>query len=159
MSDRIAVMSKGRILQVGTPRQIYDQPADRFVASFIGESNLLSATLVTSSGDEATLKLAGGARLRAGGSAGLAPGMQISVIVRPEHAALVAAGQPDSLAGTVAEVVYFGTDTHFHVALDDGTRFVLRRQNSSQCAALPQTGDRVGVAIEDGAARVLADAR
>ena len=71
MSDRIAVMSKGKILQIGSPREIYDRPSERFVANFIGETNFLEGEAVSAQGDKATVRLACGATVEAGLPAGL----------------------------------------------------------------------------------------
>ncbi len=65
MSDRIAVMSKGKILQIGSPRDIYDRPAERFVANFIGETNFLEGKLVSSAKGEAKVALDAGATITA----------------------------------------------------------------------------------------------
>ncbi len=88
MSDRIAVMSAGRILQVGSPRDIYDRPAERFVADFIGESNFLPATIASKAGSQATVRLASGAEIPASLPDGFAPTGQVSIVIRPEHAQL-----------------------------------------------------------------------
>src|SRR5690606_7589502 len=65
MSDRIAVMSAGKILQVGAPREIYDRPAERFVADFIGESNFIDAEVVSAETDRAIVRLSSGAEIAA----------------------------------------------------------------------------------------------
>ena len=104
MSDRIAVMSTGKILQVGTPREIYDQPADRFVADFIGETNFLEAEVVAA--DPAIGRQCGcasGAIVRGRVPGGLGPGGKVTVAVRPEHADLMRRGADGTLAGTVGE--------------------------------------------------------
>ena len=149
MSDRIAVMSKGKILQVGSPHQIYDEPSVRFVANFIGETNFLNGT-ITKNG---RVKLAAGPEIAAAGSASSG---SVTVVVRPEHASLtsLAKGQ---LKAVVSNVVYFGTDTHFHVILADGTSFMVRQQNSGGAAATLAQGDKVGVLIAAGTARILQD--
>ncbi len=143
MSDRIAVMSGGRILQIGTPREIYDSPVDRFVADFIGETNFLSATV-----RDGAVHLASGEALSlaANGHAG-----DVTVAVRPEQ---VRVGPDGPLAATVARAVYFGTDTALHLTLSDGSLLVARLQSSAPEASLPP-GTTVRAAFLDGAARVL----
>ncbi|MBX3577583.1 MAG: ABC transporter ATP-binding protein [Rhizobiaceae bacterium] len=155
MSDRIAVMSSGRILQVGGPRDIYDHPAERFVANFIGDTNFLPATVLSSAGGKARVKLASGIEIDAPLPAGFTPGSEVTVVVRPEHARLMR--EASTLNGTVENVVYFGTDTHFHVALDQGRGFVVRQQNARSGEAGVSAGDRVGIFVGDGAAQVLKD--
>ena len=95
MSDRIAVMSAGRILQVGTPRDIYDRPAERFVADFIGETNFLSrATSSKAESGRATVKLVSGATdHRAISPNGPSRSGEVTIVVRPEHARIVAPRQ------------------------------------------------------------------
>ncbi|NEP08607.1 MAG: ABC transporter ATP-binding protein [Okeania sp. SIO4D6] len=134
MSDRIAVMDNGIVSQVGTPRDIYEQPANRFVADFIGETNFVEAK-VASSGTTTVLessgvKIAGMARqsLSAGSSATLA--------IRPEKISLLPQStEMDSndanvvLDGTISEVIYIGTDTRYQVQIPTGDGLVVRVQN------------------------------
>ncbi len=158
MSDRIAVMSSGKILQIGSPHEIYDTPADRFVADFIGETNFLPATVIAPGEASADVQLSGGLKINASAGAGLAAGEAATVVVRPEHASLA---RPDAaivlpaLSGTVSNVVYFGTDTHYHVHLDDGETFIVRSQNRVTRQGHFEAGDPVKVVFEPGAARVL----
>ncbi|MBN8629446.1 MAG: ABC transporter ATP-binding protein [Rhodobacterales bacterium] len=156
MSDRIAVMSGGSILQVGTPRDIYDRPDKRFVADFIGEANFLPAQLRSTNGDQAKVTLGAGAEILAGLPHGAQPDGKITVMVRPEHAEIADAADA-TLSGTLDSAVYFGTDTHLNIRLSDGTNFVVRRQNgrSAEPGFIP--GMPVGVRIRDGAAQVLRD--
>ncbi len=155
MSDRIAVMSSGKILQVGSPRDIYDRPAERFVADFIGESNFLDAAIVSAAGGRATVRLASGAELAATLPEGFQPKDRVTVVVRPEQARLVREG--GAVTGVLENVVYFGTDTHFHVRPDTGGEFIVRQQNSRSGDAGFARGDRIGVAIGEDAAQVLKD--
>ncbi|MGY6632397.1 MAG: ABC transporter ATP-binding protein [Alkalilacustris sp.] len=163
MSDRIAVMSEGHILQTGTPEEIYNRPADRFVADFIGDTNFLDAVLEDSAGSGAVVRLPGGARLAANlpAEGAPSPGATVTVVIRPEHARLVgdeAPGPPDEAAvlfGRVERSVFFGTDTHIHLRLPDGAPFILRRQNSAAGAPPPDVGAEVSVALAQGALQVL----
>ncbi|MBL8907608.1 MAG: ABC transporter ATP-binding protein [Rhizobiales bacterium] len=157
MSDRIAVMSRGKILQIGSPREIYDRPAERFVANFIGETNFLEGDTVSTQADRAMVRLPGGATVDAGLPQGLKPSGKVTVVVRPEHADIVKAGQPATLAGALSNIVYFGTDTHFHVALDTGGEFIVRHQNSRGNESAFAVGEKVGIAFEPDAAQVLRD--
>jgi len=158
MSDRVAVMSKGHILQVGSPREIYDHPAERFVANFIGETNFLQGELAGTSGGKATARLAcGGALIAATLPQGFTPKEKITVVVRPEHAQIVANGARATLAGRLETVVYFGTDTHFHVRLQDDSEFIVRQQNSRSKGSNFAQGDQVGILIDDNSAQVLRD--
>ncbi len=156
MSDRIAVMSKGKILQVGAPRDIYDRPAERFVANFIGETNFLEGHVESLAGGKAKIRLASGSTISAGLPEGFKPSSKVTVVVRPEHAEVVAGAKKATLSGKLENVVYFGTDTNYHVKLDGGGDFVIRRQNSRAAAAY-ESGAKVGILLEANAARVLRD--
>lgn len=155
MSDRIAVMSSGKILQVGGPRDIYDHPAERFVANFIGETNFLPAQVISSGDGSARVKLSSGVEIGAPLPAGFTPKEDVTVVVRPEHARLVK--DSSSVNGALENIVYFGTDTHFHVRLDDASEFIVRQQNLRSGAGSFAKGDRVGIFIGDDAAQVLKD--
>jgi spermidine/putrescine transport system ATP-binding protein len=158
MSDRVAVMSKGHILQIGTPRQIYDHPAERFVANFIGETNFLQGDLAGSAGNKANVRLAcGGAAITATLPENFTPKEKVTVVVRPEHAQIVGNGAQATLRGKLENVVYFGTDTHFHVRLQDGSEFIVRQQNSRTNPHTFVQGDQAGIMIDDNAAQVLRD--
>ncbi|RIA43886.1 multiple sugar transport system ATP-binding protein [Hephaestia caeni] len=89
LADRIVVLNQGRIEQVGTPQQLYDRPATRFVAGFIGtpRMNLIAATLREAGPDRSRFDLAGGAFLDGPPLAGIAPGAPVSIGIRPEHVA------------------------------------------------------------------------
>ena len=156
MSDRIAVMGNGSIRQIGSPRDIYERPAERFVADFIGDTNFVPARITAAQQDSADVVLASGrstaARLPSGG----ARTGEVTLAIRPEHARLVVAGD-GLLEGTISNIVYFGTDTHIHMALEDGTAFVLRRQNSDDAQASLHKGDRAGITFGAQTAQVLRD--
>jgi len=152
MSDRIAVMSAGRVQQIGTARDIYETPVNRFVADFIGETNLLAATVTNITSDRAEVTLAGGHRLTCP-AAGSSLGAH-HVSIRPERLRLVPGG--GQLQATVQRVIYLGTDLQVILSLDGGTELAVRLQNSGQ-APLPDPGTRTGIDLEEGAARLLAD--
>jgi len=155
MSDRIAVMSAGKILQIGSPWDIYDKPAERFVADFIGETNFLTASIsgVENGRSRATLK--SGAVIAATIAESLQPRQEATIVVRPEHARVVREG--GQLSGTVENVVYFGTDTHIHVRLDSGEPFTVRQQNTRNANLGFEQGDKASILIADDAAQVLKD--
>ncbi|MBZ8118846.1 ABC transporter ATP-binding protein [Roseovarius sp. LXJ103] len=145
MSDRIAVMAAGEILQVGPPREIYTQPARRFVADFIGDINILEADLAPN-GSEVTLQ--GGVKIPAQLPNGPAPSGRVSVAIRPEDISFDTKG---ALRGTVSNVVYFGVGSNVHVALPSGEDITVR------CAAdAPEKGAEVRIKLP-AAVQVLAD--
>jgi len=157
MSDRIAVMSAGKILQVGAPRDIYDRPAERFVADFIGETNFIQGTVVSKKPGVATVKFASNAMIAAGYPEGFDPSGAVTLVVRPEHADLVPDPGKGTIAGTLSNIVYFGTDTHYHVKVDGCDDFIVRHQNSRSAPVTYETGAKVGILFEEDAARVLRD--
>ncbi|MEO1200941.1 MAG: ABC transporter ATP-binding protein [Pseudomonadota bacterium] len=154
MSDRIAVMSAGKILQIGTPTEIYEHPTHRFVADFIGETNFLEG-VITQSGDGRALQLDGGGEVTLENGAGGASG-KTTIAVRPERVGLSQPGN-GGLNGTVKNVVYFGTDTTYHLALESGAPFTVRMQNKLGATQPFAIGDPVAVAIPPDAAQVLRD--
>ncbi|GAA3745958.1 spermidine/putrescine transport system ATP-binding protein [Spinactinospora alkalitolerans] len=143
MSDRIAVMNKGAVEQLGTPAEIYERPATRFVAGFIGTSNILTGP-VTGTGERARIDFGEGRHVHVRTDA--AEGDRIDVTVRPEKVHLGSA-EPDAelsrLRGTVREVVYLGSATHYTVDTADGTEIVVFQQNASGAGNLAERGGDV----------------
>jgi spermidine/putrescine transport system ATP-binding protein len=131
MSDRIAVMSRGRVQQMGTPVEIYERPANRFVADFIGESNFLEGTIKTLSGNEACVFVPE-LNAEVNGlpvSDGLVNGEEVTVSIRPEKILIAEKGMnQNSFKGQVINTVYIGTDTHVYVDLK-GRRLKVFEQN------------------------------
>jgi spermidine/putrescine transport system ATP-binding protein len=151
MSDRIAVMSEGRVQQIGSPRDIYEAPVNRFVADFIGETNILQVEVEAVSEGRATAILPGGHRLTCPSSS-RTPGRH-ALSIRPERVTITSGGD---LKATVDRVVYLGTDLQVLTHLSDGTPFTLRLQNAAR-TAVPSSGDSISLHLEEGAARLLAD--
>jgi spermidine/putrescine transport system ATP-binding protein len=119
MSDRIAVMSNGRIEQVGTAEEVYERPATRFVADFIGDTNLLQGTLAALHGQQATVR-AGNLTFAAHAATPVAVGHQVAVSIRPENiqvAADVNGGGP-SFPAVVEDTIYTGAKRRLLVRLE-----------------------------------------
>ncbi|WFS70132.1 ABC transporter ATP-binding protein (plasmid) [Agrobacterium leguminum] len=115
MSDRVAVFNKGKIEQIGTPQEIYDWPATRFVAQFIGETNLLEGTVEQSGHDGSLVRLADGRSVQVSGQA--ITGQSVCISLRPERIMLDGSGvRTNSFSTTVADSIYFGD--HIRVQLD-----------------------------------------
>ncbi|MFN3970224.1 MAG: ABC transporter ATP-binding protein [Gemmobacter sp.] len=152
MSNRIAVMSAGLVQQIGTAREIYETPVNRFVADFIGETNLLEVDVAGVSGDMAQVILPGGYRLSC--STATADTGRHHLSIRPERITLAAPGS--GLDAVVEQVVYLGTDLQVLARLDGGTPLQLRIQNAAR-VQVPAPGTRIGLHLEEGAARLLAD--
>jgi spermidine/putrescine transport system ATP-binding protein len=106
---------------------------------------------------QAKIKLNEGPVISAGVADGVKPSGRVTIVVRPEHAILVSGGKTATLNGVLQNVVYFGTDTHYHVKLSRGGEFIVRQQNSFSGDANFKTGQAVGIGFEGGAAQVLKD--
>ena len=164
MSDRIAVMHQGKVLQVGTPTEVYERPSCRFVADFIGESNFLAGTVQEQRDDLATVLVDGTLPIVAQTDRTLSLDDQVIVAVRPEKIRLLPrplAGENNSFAGKVEQVVYIGTATVFKIRLSDQVLLTVREQNvisaSERGAYDWGSGGQVYVAWLRDAGRVLLD--
>ena len=132
MSDRIAVMNHGGVEQVGSPRELYEEPATRFVAGFVGESNTLAGTVLRAGPEGTEVRLDGGAVVRAR-RASLAAGTACTLSLRPERVVLAPGpGEPGTLAGRVLEVVYAGDTIRYWAEAEGGARFLAKRPNDGQ---------------------------
>lgn len=146
LADRLGIMAGGRLLQVGTPAELYRHPASAFVARFLGDANILSVLAV----DDGSARLEGGMRVAAAGFANLAAGDRM--LVRPEHLRITAPthAEPgcDSGIGTVTTMAFLGADAQVQVNLADGTQVLVRVRAGS----LPgmAVGDSVHVSVIAG---------
>jgi putative spermidine/putrescine transport system ATP-binding protein len=144
MSDRIAVFNRGRIEQIGTPREIYDQPRSRFVAQFIGETNLVEGTLAEAGDAGATVKLEGGGTIRVQPSDLRPDAGRILVSVRPERIRLGPdAASENAYPATVTDAVYHGD--HLRIQLDNGAFGFVAKADRKTAEFNP--GDRVMVSF------------
>jgi spermidine/putrescine transport system ATP-binding protein len=131
MSDRIAVFSKGKVLQIGTPLEIYERPTCRFVADFIGETNFLEGRVTEVNGEFATVLIDGDKPFVGRAMEGVRPGIDASISVRPEKAQLIEqpSGGPNCYAVDVQSIAYVGSDTRVMVNLGP-TRLDVWEQNT-----------------------------
>jgi spermidine/putrescine transport system ATP-binding protein len=147
MSDRIAVMNDGSIEHLGTPREIYEHPATKFVAGFIGTSNVLSGVVSAVANGRATIEVGPGERIVVGVRGEVTTGRHLEVTVRPEKIDLGTtppAGWDGSVVrGVVTEVVYLGTSTNYTVKTSLGTEVVVFDQNASSADDVAARGDVV----------------
>jgi spermidine/putrescine transport system ATP-binding protein len=148
MSDRIAVMNDGEIEQLGTPREIYEHPRTRFVAGFIGTSNVLTGTVTRLDGEHAVIEVSPQEQIIVplhGRSA--TAGAVLELTVRPEKIELGTAppASPDgcALRGAVTEVVYLGTSTNFAVTTTTGADMIIFQQNTASADVVAERGDDV----------------
>jgi spermidine/putrescine transport system ATP-binding protein len=151
MSDRIAVMNRGRIEQVATPEDVYERPATTFVAGFIGVSNLMPATVVSSG----RVRLHSGPEI-ATATDGLSTGEECAAVVRPEKLRVQMAGEAQAadgsprVEGVVESSLYLGTATQIVVGLEEGVRMTVLVPNASETERqrLPGGGARVELSWE-----------
>jgi ABC-type Fe3+/spermidine/putrescine transport system ATPase subunit len=159
MADRIAVLDRGKVVQLGAPEALYEAPATPFVARFLGESNLFHGTLELR-GAEAVL-VDGEARWLVDAAAaervGIGPGAQATAVVRPERMTIAAAGAPLDAAnlasGVVAETVYLGAARKVVVDLPRGGSVQVRLE--SRADAVFAQGDPVVVGWAPGDAALV----
>jgi len=151
MSDRIAVFHRGRVQQLDTPENIYERPANAFVARFIGENNRFAGRLESVDGERCTVRIAGDARIAGALAAPLATGAAVSVSLRPERVQIGTAGHRIEkvpgchLTGTLREVIYLGDHVRARVALPGNDDFTVKRP-IDEAQRLPPIGGAVDLA-------------
>jgi putative spermidine/putrescine transport system ATP-binding protein/spermidine/putrescine transport system ATP-binding protein len=148
LSDRIAVLSEGRICQVGTPDAIYRRPADRFVAAFVGDVNVFRARLDRVEGEVGHISLGASTLvLPAGPLRGLSSGAPVDVFLRPEQLCLKQRGETSLCEGVIAAHSYQGGHVDIHVASDAAlSGRILIRQTQSDAAVQWRVGAEVAIA-------------
>lgn len=151
MSDRVVVMEKGRIAQMGKPQELYDHPVSPYVANFIGTTNFLPGKLEEATPGAFAIS-AGGTRLIAASDAAIPAGSKVTAGFRPEKARFLAEGESAAnvLSGTISEVIYYGLGLRIGVALPEGSTVYAdtllpdRLSNS----VLPEVGAPARLAVE-----------
>lgn len=146
LSDQVAVMNAGRILQVGTPQEIYDRPSNRFVAEFLGSGNFLDGTVVATSSDEVLVELSGGTRVRS--TLKLPVGSRVEAFLRPEEVYLEAADSTPasgyaSFEVTVTDYRVVGGRVETDLQVSDGARLVAHRLRHDRATASEVPGTRL----------------
>lgn len=121
LSDRIAVMSQGKIVQLGSPREIYERPATRFAAEFVGHANVIEAVVDHVGAGEQCLVKAGDWNLQGQATSPLRVGQAVVAVLRHEKACISAVSSADAHAGTVVESTYLGPSVRSVVRLDQGS--------------------------------------
>jgi len=158
LSDRVAVMSEGRIRQLGTPTEIYRKPCDRFVASFVGDTNVLRGRLDRCEGILAVIAI-GAARVNVprGPLMDVAASAQVDLFVRPEHLRITEATESCATSGTIVAHVYQGGHVDIYLECADSSRDrLLVRSGGHEAMTRWPIGSRVGILIaaDEGAAFV-----
>jgi spermidine/putrescine transport system ATP-binding protein len=138
MSDRLAVMDQGRIEQLGIPRDLYEYPATKFVAGFIGTSNIFTGRVDREVGELCVVELGPDERVLLPTGPVAREGAEVDIAVRPEKISLLekdaAAAVPDGLSrvrGRLTEVVYLGTSTSYNLTVTGGTEVTVFSQNAT----------------------------
>jgi iron(III) transport system ATP-binding protein len=147
LSDRIAVMHAGEIMQVGAPRAVYARPVNKVVADFMGLVNLISGRVVRAGGDAGVVAVGGEHPIEAPLPPGVLAGQTVQVAIRPESLRLIPASAADgagSVPGRVVEVTFLGNIVDCHVTLDDGTRVRIQVEPGQT----PEVGQRVAIRFD-----------
>lgn len=153
MSDRIAVMDAGHIIQIARPAEIYRRPQSRFVAGFVGESNLIDAQVLGRKDRVLTLRTPGGHVFEAESRTGIADD-RATVLIRPERIAIHATPAPGTLPATVTSALFLGEVLRIEAVLADGQHLLIRCPDIAG-RDLPQVGAQIHVGWGAGDSWVL----
>jgi putrescine transport system ATP-binding protein len=160
MADRIAIMDKGKVMQVATPPEVYEAPTSRFIADFVGTVNLFEGK-VTGSSDNGVAGIdSGGFAIRADNAGGAASGSTVWFAVRPEKIK-VTSKRPEGSSlnaaeGEIWDIAYVGNMTLYHIRLDDGRIVRASLVNAERTSQDPLTwNDRAWISFAPGAGVVL----
>jgi putative spermidine/putrescine transport system ATP-binding protein len=151
MSDRIGVMQKAKVEQVGTPEEIYERPKTLFVTSFIGQSNVIDATVLGRDGQRLSVSFGGATALTRLPPENFAEGKAVKLVVRPENIIIGKAGT--GLAATVISETYQGALVRYHLSVG-GQNVVAEQQNQSHIERL-SPGQVIGVTWDPERSEVL----
>ena len=152
MSDRVAVLNRGKIEQFDTPSGLYDRPQTRFVAEFIGETNLLAGRVSQRQGEAATIALAAGGSVTCDRAAAFEAGHDVMVSVRPEMLHLVPDAAANALPVTIEDHVYHGDHIRLHLAYGE-SRLVAR---AGRRDAAPPIGSKAFASFAPGDCSLVA---
>jgi spermidine/putrescine transport system ATP-binding protein len=157
MSDHIAVMNLGNVLQVGKPFEIYEAPATRFVADFIGETNFMNAKVDKVTKGIAEVTVDQKFKMNVPSTDGIAAGSDVTVAIRPEKLTVHTPGKTtqEHIMGKVEEMVYIGTDTRIIVRVSDHHSVVARMQNLGDGLTIFDVGNEVALTWDADSARLL----
>lgn len=144
MADVIAVMNRGRIEQAGTARELYDEPSTAFVANFLGQSNLMDASITGTDGDWSVVEVHDGTKLRAPSRRVAASSGRLAVGVRPEKVWISALHELDTgeersnrVRARVITSAFLGVSMEYHVETPAGDELIVTVQNNQRDASPP----------------------
>jgi putrescine transport system ATP-binding protein len=160
VADRIAVLDKGRLVQVASPRELYEKPNSRWVAGFVGDVNLIEGQVVQIHSGTLTLKTVDAGTIVALTKTDLVPGMTINIAIRPEKIQIsgeaASGGGGNALRGELVEIGYLGGTSIYTVKLTFGATLRVARTNSEASeTSLLKIGQRVSLSIAPEACIVL----
>jgi putrescine transport system ATP-binding protein len=163
LADRIAVMDKGEVRQIGNPTEVYEFPANRFVASFIGSITTFAATVLGREADQLRLKVADfAAEVLARDVPEITDGQAVTLALRPEKIT-ISKTRPEAgnvVEGVVKDLAYFGKDSLYRITLPSGALVQVHAVNArrgDEAARVADWDDRVWLSFDPGAAIVLGD--
>lgn len=158
MADRIAILRDGKVVQVGTPADLYRRPGSRFVAQFLGETNFLEATVTETNAEHITLSTPAGPLVAARASApdDLEPKAKVTCSIRPEAIRLVDPAAPCALRGSRIKTTYLGEIAQHTIRLSDSSDLLVAELNPSGVQTTDQPA-QVGIAIDPTDVVVLTD--
>ncbi len=162
LADRIAVMDKGEVKQVGPPAEVYEFPNSRFVAGFIGSITSWDGRVVSVAGDAAVLDVAGLGPVQARAVPGLVPGQNVSMAIRPEKLT-ISRVKPEGgnvIEGEVKDLAYFGKDSLYRIALPSGGLVSVHAVNARRAGEGERVAnwyDKVWLSFEPSAAIILTE--
>ena len=149
LSDKIIIMEKGVVAQMGTPQEIYYHPTSEFVADFIGEANFLKGPMIKRDGDYVTLDIEGNP-VRAIGNRGMRTGNIYTIVLRPEAATLADTG---GLPCTVVLSCFMGSYQNYHVMVGD--TLVKLEEHNPKTKRIYEVGDRCCLVFDPDSVHVL----
>jgi spermidine/putrescine transport system ATP-binding protein len=151
MSDVVCVMNGGRIVQLGAPDEIYDRPADRFVAAFVGKTNFLDGTVLENEAGGARIRLANGMDVtaRLGGEA--TTGAMVSVSLRPEALRLGTPAGEAGLSGIIRNRIFLGSTAEYAIEVPLLGTLLATADHSAAQSDLLRPGDPVAISFNPGA--------
>ena len=160
MADRIAVMDKGKIMQVATPAEIYEAPASRFIADFVGSVNMFEGKVARKDGNAVTIESADGFAIRTDNGGAATPGSTVWFAVRPEKVKVSSRRPEDaetnSVEGEVWDIAYLGDMTVYHVKLPSGYVVKTSQMNSQRVTEDPLSWhDRAWISFTSDAGVLL----
>jgi putrescine transport system ATP-binding protein len=159
MADRIAIMDKGEVMQVATPTEVYEAPASRYVADFVGNVNMFEGKVAERTAGNARITGATGAQILVENAGDAAPGADVAFAIRPEKIR-ISSNRPteaiNALEGEVYDIAYLGDMTVYHVRLDDGQMVRASAMNATRTVDDPLTwDDRAWISFRPDAGVVL----